>query len=105
MQNKRRYINEDITSNEVRSIVNSKLNDFLKEREFEKRVNELSTKVLEKFITQLFNKRLMWTSSLKNESGNITKICKFESGKQKEMFCVGWMVQSSRQYFPNAGGF
>ena len=67
MQNKRRYINEDVTSNEVRSIVNSKLNDFLKEREFEKRVNELSTKVLEKFITQLFNKRLMWTSSLKNE--------------------------------------
>ena len=67
MQNKRGYINEDVTSNEVRSIVNSKLNDFLKERDFEKRVNELSTKVLEKFIEQLFNKRLMWTSSLKNE--------------------------------------
>ena len=67
MQNKRGYINEDVTSNEVRSIVNSKLNDFLKERDFEKRVNELSTKVLEKFITQLFNKRLMWTSNLKNE--------------------------------------
>lgn len=67
MQYKRGYINEDVTSNEVRSIVNSKLNDFLKERDFEKRVNELSTKVLEKFIAQLFNKRLMWTSSLKNE--------------------------------------
>ena len=67
MQNKRGYINEDVTSNEVRSIVNSKLNAFLKERDFEKRVNELSTKVLEKFIAQLFNKRLMWTSSLKNE--------------------------------------
>ena len=47
MLNKRGYINEDVTSNEVRSIVNSKLNDFLKERDFEKRVNELSTKVLE----------------------------------------------------------
>lgn len=62
-----RYINEDITSSEVRGIVNSKLEDFLKERDFEKRVNELTTKVLEKFITQLFNKRLMWTSNLKNE--------------------------------------
>lgn len=65
-RNKKYYINEDITASEVRSIVNSKLDDLLKEREFEKRVNELSAKVLEKFITQLFNKRLMWTSSLKN---------------------------------------
>ena len=67
MLNQRKYINEDVTSSEVPNIVNSKLDDFLKERDFEKRVNELSTKVLEKFITQLFNKRLMWTSSLKNE--------------------------------------
>ena len=67
MLNKRKYINEDVTSNEVRNIVNSKLEDFLKERDFEKRVNEISAKVLEKFIAQLYNKRLMWTSSLKNE--------------------------------------
>lgn len=67
MLNKRKYINEDVNSSEVRNIVNSKLEDFLKERDFEKRVNELSAKVLEKFIAQLFNKRLMWTSSLKNE--------------------------------------
>lgn len=60
-----RYINEDITVGEVRNIVNNKLDDFLKEREFEKKVNELSAKVLEKFITQLFNKRLMWTSTIK----------------------------------------
>lgn len=63
----RRKINEDMTNGEVRSIVNNKLDDFLRDRDFEKRVNELSAKVLEKFITQLFNKRLMWTSSLKNE--------------------------------------
>lgn len=62
----KRRINEDITNGEVRSIVNSKLDDFLKDREFEKRVNELSAKVLEKFIAQLFNKRVMWTSNLKN---------------------------------------
>lgn len=64
---RKKRINEDMTNNEVRSIVNSKLDDFLKDRDFEKRVNELSAKVLEKFIAQLFNKRLMWTSSLKNE--------------------------------------
>lgn len=65
MKKYRKYLNEDMTSSEVRSIVNSKLDNFLKEREFEKKVNEISAKVLEKFITQLFNKRLMWTSSLK----------------------------------------
>lgn len=64
---KLRYINEEVTSNEVRSIVNSKLDDFLREREFEKKVKDISAKVLEKFISQLFNKRLMWTSTLKNE--------------------------------------
>lgn len=61
------YINEEVTSNEVRSIVNSKLDEFLREREFEKKVKDISAKVLEKFISQLFNKRLMWTSTLKNE--------------------------------------
>ena len=62
----KKYINEDMTSSEVRGIVNSKLDDFLTDREFEKKVNEISAKVLEKFIAQLFNKRIMWTSSLKN---------------------------------------
>lgn len=67
VSNRRKYINEDMTSNEVRGIVNTKLDDFLRQREFEKRVNELSAKVLEKFISQLFHKRIMWTSTLKNE--------------------------------------
>lgn len=63
---KNRYaINEDVTMNDVRNIVNSKIDDFLRQREFEKRVNEISAKVIEKFITQLFNKRLMWISSIK----------------------------------------
>lgn len=59
-------MNEDINMNDVRSVVNTKLDNFLKEREFERRVKEVSAKVLEKFIAELFNKRLMWTSGLKN---------------------------------------
>lgn len=58
-------LNEEVTTADVRRIVNSKLDELLKQREFEKKVNEISAKVLEKFITQLFNKRLMWTNSLK----------------------------------------
>lgn len=69
MRNTRRKsyrMNEDINMNDVRSVVNTKLDNFLREREFERRVKEVSAKVLEKFIAELFNKRLMWTSGLKN---------------------------------------
>ena len=64
---RKKCINEDVTATEVRSIVNNKLDDFLKERDFEKKVKEVTAKVFEKFIAELFNKRIMWTSGLKNE--------------------------------------
>lgn len=64
---RKKYINEDVTTAEVRSIVNSKLEDFLKERDFEKKVKEVTAAVLEKFISKLFSQRIMWTSGLKNE--------------------------------------
>lgn len=62
---KRRHLREDVNMNDVRSIVNSKLDDFLSKREFEKKVNDISVKVLEKFVSQLFTKKSMWLSSLK----------------------------------------
>lgn len=62
---KRRHLREDVNMNDVRSIVNSKLDDFLNKREFEKKVNDISVKVLEKFVSQLFTKKNMWMSSLK----------------------------------------
>ena len=62
---KRRHLHEDVNMNDVRSIVNSKLDDFLNKREFEKKVNDISVKVLEKFVSQLFTKKSRWLSSLK----------------------------------------
>lgn len=63
---RKKYLNEDVTTSEVRSIVSNKLDDLLKEREFEKRVKEITANVVEKFISELFHKRLMWKNSIKN---------------------------------------
>ena len=61
-----KIINEEITSSEVRSIVNSKIEDFLKDKEFEKRVKELTTDAMERFFRTMYNKRNFWKSELKN---------------------------------------
>lgn len=63
--NRKRRVNEDVTYSEIRGIVNDKIDDFLKDRRFEKKVNELTAKAFEKFISQLFHKKQMWLSNIK----------------------------------------
>ena len=62
----RKTINEEITSSEVRNIVNSKIEDLLKDKEFEKRVKELTTDAMERFFRTMYNKRNFLKSELKN---------------------------------------
>ena len=50
---RRKKINEELTNSEVRNIINSKLDDFIKEKEFEKRVREISSDALEKFFKMM----------------------------------------------------
>ena len=59
-------INEELTNSEVRNIINSKLDDFIKEKEFEKRVREISSDALEKFFKMMYNKRGFWKNEIKN---------------------------------------
>ena len=62
----RRNINEEITKAEIRSMIDSKVSDFLKEREFEARVRELAANAIEKFFRMMYNKRGLWKNELKN---------------------------------------
>ena len=62
----RKTINEEITSSEVRNIVNSKIEDLLKDKEFEKRVKELTTDAMERFFRTMSNKRNVGKSEVKN---------------------------------------
>ena len=62
----RRNINEEITKAEIRSMIDSKVYDFLREREFEKRVREITANSIEKFFRMMYNKRGFWKGELKN---------------------------------------
>lgn len=62
----RKKINEELTNSEVRNIINSKLDDFIKEKDFEKRVREISSDALEKFFKMMYNKRGFWKNEIKN---------------------------------------
>ena len=50
---RRKKINEELTNSEVRNIINSKLDDCIKEKDFEKRVREISSDALEKFFKMM----------------------------------------------------
>lgn len=70
--NKKHYLivqmklNEEITKAEVRSMIDSKVSDYLKDKEFEKRVREITTDAMEKFFRMMYNKRGFWKGELKN---------------------------------------
>ena len=53
---RKKRLNEDVTTSEVRSIVSNKLDDLLKEREFEKRVKEITANVVENLYLNYFIK-------------------------------------------------
>lgn len=59
-------MNEVITRAEIRSMIDSKVSDYLKEKEFEKRVREITTDAMEKFFRMMYNKRGFWKGELKN---------------------------------------
>lgn len=62
----RNYLIEEITKSEIRSMIDSKISDYLHEREFERRVRELTTDAMEKFFRMMYNKRGFWKGELKN---------------------------------------
>ena len=63
---RRRTINEEITKAEVRSMITSAISDALKEKDFEKRVREVTSDAMEKFFRMMYNKRNFWKGELKN---------------------------------------
>lgn len=60
-----RKINEDITKTDVNSIIQSKINDFVKSKDLEKRVRELTSDVISEFLKALWQRDNMWKSSIR----------------------------------------
>ncbi len=47
-------------------MIDSKVSEYIKEKEFEKRVREITTDAMEKFFRMMYNKRGFWKGELKN---------------------------------------
>ena len=62
----RRHINEELTKAEVRNMIDLKVSDYLKDKDFERRVREITTDAMEKFFRMMYNKRGFWKGELKN---------------------------------------
>ncbi len=62
----RNHINEEMTKAEIRSMIDSKVSDYMKEKDFERRVREITTDAIEKFFRMMYNKRGFWKGELKN---------------------------------------
>ena len=60
-----RKINENITKTDVNSIIQSKIEDFVKSKELEKRVRELTSDVISEFLKALWQRDNMWKSSIR----------------------------------------
>lgn len=50
----RNLIREELSKSEVRSMITTALDNFLKERELRKRIRELSAEILEDFFRQMW---------------------------------------------------
>lgn len=57
---------EDMTRSEVRSIINSRMEDYIKEKEFEKRVSEIASDAFERFFKMMYNRRNFWKGEIRN---------------------------------------
>lgn len=62
----REMVLEELSKQEVKSIINSRLSDYIKEREFKKVVREVAADVLEDFFKEAWRKNGFWKNQLKN---------------------------------------
>lgn len=61
-----KIIYEEISKSDINSIINSKLNSYVKDAELEKKVKVIVTDVMEKFFKMMFNKRGFWKGEMRN---------------------------------------
>lgn len=62
----KQIIKEELTKTDVKSIINSKLTDYLSEREFKKAVRGIVVDVIEEYFREMWRKSGFWKNPLKN---------------------------------------
>lgn len=62
----RQIILEELSRQDVKSMIDSKIDEFVKEKEFKKKVRNIAVDVLEDLFREMWRKNGFWKNSLKN---------------------------------------
>lgn len=62
----RKMLREELTKQEVRSIIDDKLSEYLKDRELKKQIRNIAVDVIDDFFREMWRKNGFWKNPLKN---------------------------------------
>ena len=62
----RKLIREELSKAEVRNMINSELESFLKEKELKKKIREITVDVFDSFFKLLWHRREFWKGPIRN---------------------------------------
>jgi len=62
----RRMVNEELTKSDVRSLINSRIEDYMDGRDFEKKVSKITADVIDELLTNFWQRKGFWKSMLKH---------------------------------------
>lgn len=61
----RQLVSEELSRADIRSIVNDRIHEFLREKEFENKIKDITSEVFEKFFKMMYTKRGFWKNDIK----------------------------------------
>ncbi len=61
----RRMVQEELSRSDVRSMINDRISEYLKEREFEEKIKSIISDTFENYFKYMYTKRGMWKNELK----------------------------------------
>lgn len=62
----REMIQEELSKQEVNSMIDSKVSEYLKDREFKKQVRNIAVDVIDDFFHEMWRKNGFWKNPIKN---------------------------------------
>jgi len=62
----REMLHEELSKQEVRSMIDDKLAAYLKEREFKKQIRNIAVDVIDDFFHEMWRKNGFWKNPIKN---------------------------------------
>jgi len=61
----RQMVSEELNRSDIRSMINDRIHELLREREFEDKIKDITSEVFEKFFKMMYTKRGFWKNDIK----------------------------------------